>query len=255
MATSINGLIAGLDDLSLSTKRTNATEDNQTKAGGDLGKDQFLQLLVTQMKNQDPLEPEKDSDFIAQLAQFSSLEQMQNLNETVQNSQAFGLVGKSVVINTTSANGDINEVKGVVDYITMSNGEAKMSVNGNLYPISDLAEVKDSYYAIQEFLPTVEKADCTYDKTNKSPITINLDMGQASYSASNVAVKLNGNFVDKSYLTYEKGKLSIWPGAMDSLGIGEYKVEFQFDDPYSTIVGDKVTLKVINSGVTNQDKE
>ena len=80
------------------------------------------------MKNQDPLEPEKDTQFIAQLAQFSALEQMQNLNETAVNSQAFGLVGKAVVLNTKSTNGSITEVQGVVDYIAVKNGTAQLSV-------------------------------------------------------------------------------------------------------------------------------
>ncbi len=49
----------------------------------NLGKDQFLQLLVTQLKNQNPLDPMKDTEFIAQLAQFSSLEQLVSIREGV----------------------------------------------------------------------------------------------------------------------------------------------------------------------------
>lgn len=73
-----------------------------------LGKDDFLQLLVTQLTNQNPLSPVQDQEFVAQLAQFSSLEQLENLNETmnsslvldqaVNNSLATNLIGKEVLI-------------------------------------------------------------------------------------------------------------------------------------------------------------
>lgn len=52
-----------------------------------LGKDAFLNLLVTQLRNQDPLNPMEDKEFIAQMAQFSTLEQIQNLNTNLQSSQ------------------------------------------------------------------------------------------------------------------------------------------------------------------------
>ncbi|MCQ2995498.1 flagellar hook assembly protein FlgD [Pseudomonas syringae group sp. J309-1] len=81
----------------------------KTSSNDALGKDAFLQLLVTQMKNQNPLEPQDNGEFVAQLAQFSSLESMQNLTTTVdgiaglyQSSQALqasSLVGRSVVVN------------------------------------------------------------------------------------------------------------------------------------------------------------
>jgi len=83
---------------------------DEASGGSVLGKDDFLQLLVTQMTNQDPLEPMSDTEYIAQLAQFSSLEQLQNLNtnmeaglnwdylqlQTINNTMATGLIGKDI---------------------------------------------------------------------------------------------------------------------------------------------------------------
>lgn len=87
----------------------NPTQTSTSSGKEALGKDAFLQLLVTQMKNQNPLEPQDNGEFVAQLAQFSSLESMQNLTSTVdsiaglyQSSQALqasSLVGRSVIVN------------------------------------------------------------------------------------------------------------------------------------------------------------
>ena len=78
----------------------------------DLGKDDFLQMLVVQLKNQDPLNPMDGTDFVSQLATFSSLEQLTNMNSqigqlgvyqaTMTNTQAVNLLGKEVTVNQDS---------------------------------------------------------------------------------------------------------------------------------------------------------
>lgn len=85
--------------------------ETPTNPGGTLGKQEFLQLLVAQLKNQDPMNPMNSEEFAAQLAQFSSLEQLMNINETLQGqegssaavvdimnaSSALGVIGKEVL--------------------------------------------------------------------------------------------------------------------------------------------------------------
>lgn len=69
----------------------------------DLGRDAFLRLLTVQLQNQDPMEPVKNEDFVAQLSQFSSLEQLTSINEAVsgnQDAEAMGSVMQSVENNT-----------------------------------------------------------------------------------------------------------------------------------------------------------
>lgn len=65
-----------------------------------LRKDDFLKLLVTQLRNQNPLSPMKDEEFVAQLAQFSSLEQLQNMNENLAVSQQWNLILSQTINNT-----------------------------------------------------------------------------------------------------------------------------------------------------------
>lgn len=127
---------------------TTPTNSSKSKVGSnELGKDAFMTLLVAQMQNQDPLNPSTDTEFISQLAQFSSLEQMQNLNTTLNNQNAFGLVGKNVIINVGSSDGaTTSTVAGYVQYVEMKDGKAYLAINEELYSIDDLYTVIDDAY-------------------------------------------------------------------------------------------------------------
>ncbi len=116
-------------------------------AGGSLDKDAFLQLLVAQMQYQDPLEPTDNTEYISQLATFSSLEEMQNLNQSMTEGSAYNLVGKYVIVKVTnSQTGETYYDNGMVDYIMRENGKVYISVNDSLYDIEDLDTVADSDY-------------------------------------------------------------------------------------------------------------
>lgn len=125
------------------------TKDRENMTpGGELDKEAFLQLLVAQMQYQDPLEPTDNTEYISQLANFSSLEQMQNMSESMSNmsaasdlQRATALVGKYVTVVDQGSN-----VSGKVDAIEIKDGSAYLSINGISYPLSSLTETVDSEY-------------------------------------------------------------------------------------------------------------
>ncbi|MGN0342613.1 MAG: flagellar hook capping FlgD N-terminal domain-containing protein [Roseburia sp.] len=112
-----------------------------------LDKEAFLQLLVAQMKYQDPLEPTDNTEYISQLATFSQLEATQNMQSSLNAMEANDLVGKQVILKVTSSvTGETSYVSGRVDYVLHENGETYLSVNDGLYSIEDLDTVADSDY-------------------------------------------------------------------------------------------------------------
>ena len=129
------------------TASSGSSISNSADSGNKLGKDAFLQLLVTQMKYQDPLEPQDNSEYIAQLATFSQLEELQNMSNTVQISQASSLTGETVIMKTkSSVTGELMYVTGTVDYVVIENSKAYLCINGGKYSIDDLDTVIDAEY-------------------------------------------------------------------------------------------------------------
>lgn len=90
----------------------------------DLGKDDFLQLLVTKMQYQDPLDPMNDEDFIAQLAQFSSLEQMSNIADAINESNNWDYLQMQSINNTMSSSLIGRDVKASFNGVYVEDGES-----------------------------------------------------------------------------------------------------------------------------------
>jgi flagellar basal-body rod modification protein FlgD len=112
---------------------TSTTAPNQTLNQAD-----FLNLLVTQMSSQDPLNPESDTDFAAQLAQFSALQTAQNTQADLQSMQAVSLIGQNVTLLPSAG---ASEVTGTVSGMTITSGSPELVVNGQTYSLSQLAAV------------------------------------------------------------------------------------------------------------------
>lgn len=117
---------------------------NSSSNGMD--KDAFLQLLVAQMKYQDPLEPTSNTEYISQYATFSQVEQMQNMAATMELTRASSMVGKLVNVSTTNSVGETTEVEGIVEFVTYENNKAYVSIDGTLYSADDVTAVIDETY-------------------------------------------------------------------------------------------------------------
>lgn len=134
----------------------------KSKTSNDtLDKTAFLNLLVAEMKYQDPLNPASNSDYVAQLATFSQVEAMQNMQLTYQQEQGANLTGKPVIMKTESASGETGYVCGRVEYMVTENGKVYLSINGALYDIDDLDTVLEEEYYQEVVLKDTTETDNT----------------------------------------------------------------------------------------------
>ena len=117
-----------------------------------LDKDDFLKLLVTELQHQDPTNPMQDREFIAQMAQFSSMEQMMNMNKSMESivdkfnfQTTYGLLGKNVEIISqgTEEGAEPKPVNGVVKSVSRNGSEVSVMVNGETYPISEIKTISN----------------------------------------------------------------------------------------------------------------
>ena len=135
----------------------------------ELGKNEFMELMIAQLNNQNPLEPQDNGAFIAELAQFSSLEEMQGLNTTVENMassyqstqalQASSMVGRSVLVNASSGPTSVaGTIGGVVD-LPATTSDLRVSV------LNSSGELVNQYEMGQQFAGQVS---FLWEGTNKA---------------------------------------------------------------------------------------
>ena len=149
MADSIFQSKVSSEDLARN-KRVSDEVNQKLKAKGKstgepMGKDHFLKLLVTELRHQDPTQPMADKEFIAQMAQFSSLEQMNNmagdmksLNNKARNTEAYDLIGKEVqAFDPVSG----RAVEGIVSHVVRKADDVSLVVNNVEIKVEDVHAV------------------------------------------------------------------------------------------------------------------
>lgn len=149
----------------LQTNTAIAESKQDKKSSNDItDSNMFLKLMLKQMEQQDPTEPTDNSQWLAQMAQYSSLEAMNNLNASfgeVSNkiselsdavassniiSQTLSLVGKDVTVSVPVTNDDgsvsYQDITGSVDEVSFENGDGMIKVNGNTYSIASIKSIR-----------------------------------------------------------------------------------------------------------------
>ena len=123
----------------LSTSSAGGATAASTQPASFMGKEDFLKLLVAQLKNQDPSNAQDMEGMTQQMTQFSIVEQLTNLNEATEKSSALDLLGKTVSYRTTL--GELKE--GVVGHVDVSGSAPKLTVGGTIgVRLADVASVK-----------------------------------------------------------------------------------------------------------------
>jgi flagellar basal-body rod modification protein FlgD len=118
---------------------TSSTAQAQTSVlpTKSLGQQDFLNLLVAQLTNQDPLNPQTNTDFVAQMAQFSSLQQATNMQQDIAQMRADSLLGQNVQLQTSSG----DSVTGTVSAVNIMAGVPSLIVNGQSYQLNQVTAV------------------------------------------------------------------------------------------------------------------
>lgn len=174
MANAFNTIT--VDGVTYNAAAYEASQPKETKKNDDLGKEAFLQLLVTQLQNQDPLDPQDNSSYIAELAQFSALEQMTNVADNLQDlskvvgnidtsvliGQLSGMIGKNIdwieTINEADAEGNpishTEKMTGTVTGVSIVEGVPSVVVEkdgeNHFVDISNIAHVYESTSEVVE---------------------------------------------------------------------------------------------------------
>lgn len=129
---------------------TRSNSKDKTVPGGELGKDEFLKILVAQLRYQDPLQPMQDREFISQMAQFTSLEQLMNINSQLnQLSQSLGaassLIGKQISWMVLPEGGTQYQMEsGLVESIIVRDGLTYAKVGVNEVPLNEIVKIENA---------------------------------------------------------------------------------------------------------------
>lgn len=145
----------------------NELKPMEKNSGSSLDMGDFLNLLVAQMTNQDSMNPMENTEFVAQLAQFSSLQAMSTMTQISEQTQATSLIGKTVVMAKINDKGELIKKEGKVDRVTIHSGKSNIFIGEAEYEMSNLMEIKADPVAAPK--TDANQGALPKDNTNPAP--------------------------------------------------------------------------------------
>lgn len=125
-------------------KKPTSVDSGSTAGGTDSLStvDSFLKILASELQNQDPTEPVSNTEYVAQLAQFNSLQQMSSLNGSMSKFQAYSLIGMEVSYSATDSTGKSISGTGIAKSVVTDSNDVYVMVDGNKIKLSSITKVE-----------------------------------------------------------------------------------------------------------------
>ncbi|OON97992.1 MAG: hypothetical protein ATN36_00220 [Epulopiscium sp. Nele67-Bin005] len=202
----------------------------------DMGKDEFIQLLVTQLKYQDPFEPMDNTEMVAQLAQFSALEQMMNVAQATEKQMIHSMIGDYVEYSYTNDEGQTEYYIGKVDYVKLSGSEYLLGLGDheisldNVYQVYDADNITTNSSPFEVIGKTVQAITTTIDDT----------------TGLSTEVIIEGEVLGIKLIDSEAHVI---------IGTGEYELVIPFDDVQTIVEKPSVTGRYVVGTVIEDGEE
>ena len=199
-------LVQEIQDGKYVSDKTSSTSTT-SKSKTDSTKEMFLQLLVTEMQYQDPLQPTDNSEYVKEMATFSQVEALNSVSDKMNELQASALVGNYVTVTDD----DGNTANGFVEYVTTDSDDILISIDGKTYSVDNITSVQDSSYyeagvLASAFSSAIAKLPSVSDVTSQNATDI--ANARAYYNALSDYQKTFINQSDLAKLTALETKLN-----------------------------------------------
>ena len=125
----------------------------------DLSVNDFFNMMIQQLTNQDFMNPVDDTQYLAQMAQFATMQEMMDLCQYSKQNYVMGMLGRDVTVSKNEIGGETTSITGKVEKITVENDEYKIYVNGKPYDYSKVTMINDSSVSSGETKPETDTAE------------------------------------------------------------------------------------------------